>query len=99
MMGRSLESHSLAADSTTPDAAESRDLRFPIGRAEPPLRRSRGLDAWCLGLALCAAPASVALTDTLLATAVLFRVISLLRARERIYVPGPFWLWLPRAVL
>ena len=63
------------------------------------MRRSVRLDAWCLGLALSAVPASVALTDSLLVCAVVFRVAALYRARERPYVPRPFWFWLAWAIL
>ncbi|MBV8845551.1 MAG: O-antigen ligase family protein, partial [Bryobacterales bacterium] len=65
---------------------------------EVPAYPTHTREKWCLGLALCAVPASVALADTLLASALLLRVLAFCRARK-MHLPRVFWWWLPWAVL
>ena len=52
-----------------------------------------------LGLALCAVPASIALTELLLASALICRIPAFLRRSTWQRIPRVFWLWLPWAVL
>jgi O-antigen ligase len=59
----------------------------------------RKVDAVLFGLAVCAAPVSIALTESLLAGSLLFRGIELARGRAHLYFPRVFWFWLAWAGL
>jgi O-antigen ligase len=61
--------------------------------------RDRKIDGLLLGLALCAVPVSIAITETLLAVALAIRVYSLLHRRARPHIPALFWFWLAWATL
>ena len=50
-----------------------------------------------LGLAVCAVPLSIAVTESLLAIALAFQVWSMLRQRRAPSVPAILWLWIPWA--
>jgi len=59
----------------------------------------RAADATLLGLAVCAVPVSIALSETLLACSLLFRVMALALRRAKPYLPRVFWAWAAWAVL
>jgi len=61
-------------------------------KTEPSLRAR--LDALLLGLALCAVPISIAVTESFLAIAVLARIIAIARGRANLFLPRVFWFWL-----
>jgi exopolysaccharide production protein ExoY len=88
-----------------PSSGASPDTFAQAGRAGEGdtllLRMSprRTVDAWLLGLGLCAVPASIALAEFLLVTALLFRIIALCRHREALFLPRAFWFWLVWAAL
>jgi hypothetical protein len=52
-----------------------------------------------LGLALCAVPVSIAVTETLLAVALAARIPLLVNRRAGMHAPRLFWFWLVWAVL
>ncbi len=58
-----------------------------------------GLDAILVGLALCAAPVSIAVAEILLSGALAARLIAVRRLRSRVSVPNVFWYWLALAFL
>lgn len=62
-------------------------------------RGFRKLDGILLGLALCAAPLSIAVTEIFLAAALLLRVRDLMQRRAKPFVPRVFWFWLAWAAL
>ncbi|HEX5229072.1 MAG TPA: O-antigen ligase family protein [Bryobacteraceae bacterium] len=55
---------------------------------------ARQWDARLFALAICFVPVSIAITETFLAGALLFRIAAIVRKRARIAVPGVFWFWL-----
>ena len=55
--------------------------------------RSRSVDVWLLGLALCAVPVSIAVAEILLVGSLLFRLIAAGKLRAGIYFPRVFWFW------
>ena len=57
------------------------------------------IDSLLFGLALCAVPMSIAVTESLLAGSLLFRVIAIARGRARVDLPRAFWFWLAWAAL
>ncbi len=57
------------------------------------------LDALLVGLALCAVPVSIALTEIFLMTAIVARTVQLLRRRTDLRLPRVFWFWLAWAAL
>jgi len=59
----------------------------------------RAADAVLLGLAVCAAPISIALCEALLAGSLLFRVTALARRRAKLYLPRTFRFWSAWAAL
>jgi O-antigen ligase len=69
------------------------------GSAWRALWESKKLDGCLLGLALCAAPVSIAVTETFLFASVLWRVTELARHRTKLYIPRVFWFWLAWATL
>ena len=52
------------------------------------------LDAFVLGLALCAAPVSIAIAESLLALGLALRLNDLVRHKAELRVPRIFWFWL-----
>jgi O-antigen ligase len=62
-------------------------------KTEPSPRRAQRLDALSLGLALCAVPISIAVTESFLAIAVLARIIAIARGRAKVFLPRVFWFW------
>src|SRR5258708_11605497 len=56
-------------------------------------------DAFTLGLALCAVPVSIAIAETLLAAALLFRLNSIAQHKAEFRLPRIFWVWLLWAAL
>jgi O-antigen ligase len=69
-----------------------------LTREEAGEQGARRLDAILLGLALCAAPVSIAVAEILLTGALAIRIITPPR-RLRLYVPNLFWYWLAWAIL
>src|SRR5262245_50275987 len=59
----------------------------------------RKATAFSLGLALCAVPLSIAVAESLLGIALLFRLALLFEGRERPHVPRIFWIWLVWAAI
>lgn len=55
---------------------------------------TRSVDCLALGLAFCAVPVSIAVTESLLAVALVARAVSCLRGRARVVLPRVFWFWL-----
>jgi O-antigen ligase len=64
-----------------------------------PIWLAWNIDGLLLGLALCAVTISIAVTETLLAGSLLFRVIAIARGRARADLPRAFWFWLAWAIL
>src|ERR1700677_259274 len=60
---------------------------------------ARNIDGLLFGLALCAVTMSIAVTESLLAVSLVFRVIAIVRGRARVDVPRVFWFWLVWATL
>ncbi len=58
-----------------------------------------GLNAILVGLALCAAPVSIAAAEILLSGALAVRLTAVRRLRSRVSVPKVFWYWLAWAFL
>ncbi len=71
----------------------------PQVREQSPLLKRVKLDGLLLGIAFCAAPVSIAVTESILVAAMLQRTWALLRHRAKLYVPRVFWFWLAWAVL
>jgi O-antigen ligase len=46
-----------------------------------------------LGLAMCAVPVSIAVTECFLGAALLFRVWALVQREAKLYLPAAFWYW------
>ena len=61
--------------------------------------RSPELAAALLGLSLCAAPLSIAITESLLGCAFAIQLALAVRHRTSLRVPRLFWYWLPWAAL
>jgi exopolysaccharide production protein ExoY len=57
------------------------------------------IGTFALGLALCAAPVSIAISESLLAVALLIRLVTMLRKRAPLRLPQLFWVWLIWAAL
>jgi O-antigen ligase len=57
------------------------------------------LDSLLFGLALCAVPISIAVTESLLAGSLVFRITAIARGRARVDLPRVFWFWLAWAAL
>jgi O-antigen ligase len=57
------------------------------------------IDGLLFGLALCAVTMSIAVTESLLAGALVFRIIAIARGRARVDLPRAFWFWLAWAIL
>jgi O-antigen ligase len=55
--------------------------------------RERRIDALALGLSLCAVPLSIAVAESFLGLATLFRIIAIARGRARVNLPKVFWFW------
>jgi exopolysaccharide production protein ExoY len=57
------------------------------------------VDGLLLGLGVCAAPASIAVAESLLTGCMVLRVIALARHRATVSLPRVFWFWLTWAAL
>src|SRR5450432_2606820 len=55
--------------------------------------------SFLFGLAVCAAPVSIALAESLLAGSLLFRAVAFARRQAKLCLPRAFWFWLIWAVL
>ncbi|MBZ5619366.1 MAG: O-antigen ligase family protein [Acidobacteriia bacterium] len=55
--------------------------------------RERGMDALAAGTALCAAPLSIAVSESFLALALMARIAGIARHRAALHLPGVFWFW------
>jgi O-antigen ligase len=69
-------------------------IGMPSWAASPISRRDWKPDAFLLGLAISCVPVSVAISESLLAGALLFRFIALARGRGQLYFPRILWVWL-----
>jgi exopolysaccharide production protein ExoY len=78
-----------------------RDLftRHRLRGASGAIFETRKVDAWLLGLSMIMVPASIALSETLLAGALVFRLTAVWKRRTKLYVPRAFWFWLAWAIL
>ena len=79
---------------------------LPLGRVLPSAEamfrvwpRHWHADAFLLGLALCAVPVSIAIAESLLGAALLFRLATLVLHDAQARLPGIFWFWLAWAAL
>ena len=79
---------------------------LPLGRVLPSAEatfhiwpRHWHADAFLLGLALCAVPVSIAIAESLLGAALLFRLVWLVRHNAQARLPRIFWFWLAWAAL
>src|SRR5262249_26578816 len=79
-----------------PDANAFRPQKSPPHPAQKTPIASTGA---ILGLALCAVPVSIAISESLLGIAILFRLIELIRRRAKLNLPRVFWYWLAWAAL
>jgi len=79
----------------TPEPPGSPRSRTALGRAW----LAWNIDALLFGLAACSVPMSIAVTESLLAGSLLFRVINIAQRRAKVYLPRVFWFWLAWAVL
>jgi len=68
-------------------------------RDSPPVWRERRLDTWLAGLAICAVPASIAVSESLLGGALLLRLWELCRHRAEWNLPRVFRFWAVLAAL
>jgi O-antigen ligase len=58
------------------------------------LLRQRKIDTFILGVALCAVPISIAITESILAIALVAHIARIVQQRARPYLPQVFWFWL-----
>lgn len=89
----------MAAAVVAPDQPANDDVWYEVGEVWRTKLRAREVDGFLFGLAVCAVPLSIAVAELLLASAILFRVIALVRRRAKLYVPRVFWFWLAWAAL
>jgi len=62
-------------------------------------RLAWNIDALLFGLAACAVPMSIAVTELFLAASLLVYVTAIARGRAKVYLPRVFWFWLAWASL
>ena len=80
-------------------ATQPRAGNVDCGKGRSRARMAWNIDALLFGLAACSVPMSIALTESLLAGSLLFRLTALARGRAKVYLPRVFWFWLAWAAL